>query len=95
MTDREKLIDIILHTPCVAVSSRTAAGHIADHLIANGVTFHVRKTENSMCLFCNSSMSSDAPDGSQVLVCFDCAGHEGKEMIVGDDEWCPNYNGIA
>ena len=95
MADREKLIDIILCTPCVAVSSRTAAGHIADHLIANGVTFHVHKTKNSMCLYCNNSMSSDAPDGSQVLVCFDCAGHEGKEMIVGDDEYCPNYNGIV
>ena len=37
-TMREKLIDIVLQTPCVAVSSRTAAGHIADWLIANGVT---------------------------------------------------------
>ena len=35
---REMLIDIIIQTPCVAVSSRTAAGHIADNLIANGVT---------------------------------------------------------
>ena len=66
---------------------------IADHLIENGVTFYVHKTENSMCLYCNNSMSSDAPDGSQVLVCFECAGYEGKEMIVGDDEYCTNYNG--
>ena len=51
------------------------------------------KTKNRICLYCNSSMSGDAPDGSQVLVCFNCAGHEGKEMIVGDDECCPNYNG--
>lgn len=35
---REKLIDIVLQTPCVAVSSRTAAGRIVDNLIANGVT---------------------------------------------------------
>lgn len=39
---REKLIDIVEHTPCVAVSSKTAAGHIADNLIANGVTIPVR-----------------------------------------------------
>ena len=37
MTDREKLTDIVVRTPCVAVSSRTAGEHIADHLIANGV----------------------------------------------------------
>lgn len=54
-----------------------------------------RKNTNQMCLYCGNSMSSDAPDGSQVLVCFDCAGYEGKEMIVGDDEYCPNYNGIV
>lgn len=66
-------------------------GKVADHLIDNGVTFYVHKTENTMCLYCNNSMSADAPDGSQVLVCFDCDGHEGKEMIVGEDEWCANY----
>ena len=52
-----------------------------------------RKNANQMCLYCGHSMSSDAPDGSEVLVCFNCAGHEGKEMIVGDDESCTNYNG--
>lgn len=45
-----------------------------------------------ICLFCSCSMSGDAPDGSQVLVCFDCAGHEGKEMIVEEDETCENFN---
>lgn len=34
---REKLVDLILRTPAVAVSSRTAAEHIADHLMENGV----------------------------------------------------------
>jgi hypothetical protein len=68
---------------------------IANHLIENGVTFYVHKTENSNCFYCHSSMSGDAPDGSQVLYCFDCAGHEGKEMIVGEDEYCTNYNGIV
>lgn len=38
MSDREKLIEIIIRTPCVAVSSRIAAEHIVDHLISNGVT---------------------------------------------------------
>lgn len=90
---REKLMKLIDELP--PHEGKTFEEALADHLIANGVTLYVHKTKNSMCLFCNSSMSSDAPDGSQVLVCFDCAGHEGKEMIVGDDEWCPNYNGIA
>ena len=39
---REKLIELIVQTPCVAVSSRIAAGHIADNLIANGITIPVR-----------------------------------------------------
>lgn len=47
--------------------------------------------ENKYCLFCVNSMSADAADGSMVLVCFDCKGYEGKEMIVGDDECCENY----
>ena len=48
--------------------------------------------KNRYCLFCNHSMSADAPDGSQVLVCFECEGYEGKEVIVGDDECCKNYS---
>lgn len=48
---------------------------------------------NQYCLFCDSSISADAMDGSQVLVCFDCDGHEGKEMQVDDDGCCANYNG--
>lgn len=47
----------------------------------------------NMCLFCGSSMSADAMDGSQVLVCFDCEGYEGKEMQVDEDFCCKNYNG--
>lgn len=38
MNERERLIKIITETPCVAVSSRIAAEHIADNLLANGVT---------------------------------------------------------
>ena len=83
------------NTPPIIGSIRSCQSHLfADYLIANGVIFYVHKTDNSMCLYCNNSMSGDAPDGSQVLFCFECAGHEGKEMIVGDDEYCSNYNGI-
>lgn len=35
---REKLIELIGRTPCCGFSSRTAVEHIADHLIAKGVT---------------------------------------------------------
>ena len=41
------------------------------------------------CLFCVNSLSADAMDGTQVLVCFDCKGYEGKEMQV--NEVCENY----
>lgn len=56
------------------------------------ITKEAAMENNKICLFCSCSMSSDAPDGSQVLVCFECAGHEGEEMIVGEDECCANYN---
>lgn len=36
-------------------------------------------------------MSGDAPDGSQVLVCFDCEGYEGREVYVDEDECCENF----
>lgn len=44
------------------------------------------------CLFCKHSMSCDAPDGSQVLVCFCCAGYEGKEVYP--DDVCENYSEV-
>ena len=43
------------------------------------------------CLYCQNSMSSDAMDGSEVLVCFDCEGYEGREMMVDEDGCCKNY----
>lgn len=46
-----------------------------------------------VCLFCVNSFSADAMDGSQVLVCFDCAGYEGREMQVDEDETCVNFKG--
>lgn len=48
--------------------------------------------KNKYCLFCCHSMSSDASDGSEVIVCFEREGFEGKEIIVGEDECCKNYN---
>ena len=38
MDVREKLVELICCTPCVGYSSRTSVEHIADWLIANGVT---------------------------------------------------------
>lgn len=43
------------------------------------------------CMFCDNSMTAVAFDGSEVLVCFDCVGYEGREMIVNDDDGCANY----
>lgn len=38
-------------------------------------------------------MSADSIfDGSQILVCFECAGKEGKETIVDEDFVCENYD---
>lgn len=45
------------------------------------------------CLFCVNSLSADAMDGSQVLVCFECAGFEGQDMQVDEDECCDNFKG--
>ena len=98
MSDKERIYNLLTDSDnpvSWCFPSNAEFLKLAEYLSDNGVTFYVHKTENSMCLYCNSSMSADAPDGSQVLVCFDCAGHEGKEMIVGDDECCPNYNGIV
>lgn len=45
------------------------------------------------CLFCVNSLSGDAPDGSQVLVCFDVPGFEGREIYVMEEQAqeCENY----
>lgn len=49
--------------------------------------------EEKCCLYCNHSMSADSVfDGSQMLVCFECAGKEGREIIVDDDSVCENYD---
>lgn len=44
------------------------------------------------CLYCGNSMSADAVDGSQVLVCFSQKGHEHTEMQVDDLFSCENFN---
>lgn len=47
--------------------------------------------ENKYCLFCKNSMSADEENEFSVLICFDCKGYEGREMIVDDDGCCENY----
>lgn len=48
---------------------------------------------NKNCLFCVNSLSGDAPDGSQGLVCFCVPGHEGSERWVNEDDAtsCENF----
>ena len=48
---------------------------------------------NRNCLFCSNSLSGDAPDGSQVLVCFEVPGFEGREMYVDEEQaqGCENW----
>ena len=50
-----------------------------------------QKTNRKCCLFCESSISANAIDGTEVLFCFNCEGFEGKEMMVDNDECCENY----
>lgn len=46
------------------------------------------------CLFCVNSLSADAMDGTQVLICCECKGHEGQEMQVEEDEYCDNFKEV-
>lgn len=48
---------------------------------------------SDICLFCKNSMTADAVDGTEVLVCFECAGYEGRLMMVDEDESCANVKG--
>ena len=41
------------------------------------------------CLFCMKSVLADAADGTQILICFDCKGYEGKGVHA--DHPCDNY----
>lgn len=68
-------------------------GFMAPQLAENNHEVDLIAGCGGCCLSCRHSMSGDAPDGTQVLVCFDCKGYEGKEMIVGEEECCENYKG--
>jgi len=69
------------------------------HLNESGSSHDMKKNKkildpNANCLFCVNSFSADSPaDGSEILVCYDCPGHIGKEMIVDEDDaqTCGNY----
>lgn len=79
MTDREKLIDIIVRTPCVAVSSRTAGEHIADHLLANGVV--VREKGEWVPYFDGDSIMPE-----RYFQCSNC----GSRGWIKRRNFCPN-----
>ena len=49
------------------------------------------REKHKCCLFCVNSLSADAMDGSQVLVCFECAGREHQEMQVDEEDCCDNF----
>lgn len=41
------------------------------------------------CMFCKKSIPEVALDGTEILICFDCKGYEGKGVHV--DHPCDNY----
>ena len=43
------------------------------------------------CLFCKNSLSADDENGSPVLVCFECSGHEGTKVQVAEESICKNF----
>lgn len=43
------------------------------------------------CWFCQNSVPATAMDQTEVLVCYNCAGYEGREMQVDEDETCDNF----
>lgn len=77
---REKLIDIIVQTPCVAVSSRTAAGRIADNLIANGVT--MKKLTNADLFRARNDYEL-----AESIASFVCDINEGVEYSDNPNDW--------
>lgn len=44
------------------------------------------------CLCCKKSLSAVALDGTEILICFDCKGYEGKGVHA--DHPCDNYEEI-
>lgn len=49
-----------------------------------------RKRKN--CLRCGNSVSEPFEDGRDILHCFDCVGHEGEDVVVLENGYCPNFN---
>lgn len=52
----------------------------------------VENPENKYCSFCEHSIPAIGADGNEILVCFKRKGHEGKEIIIYEDECCGNYS---
>lgn len=49
-------------------------------------------SERRDCLICKHSVSEPSEDGRDILHCFECAGHEGEDVVVLEDGCCPNFN---
>lgn len=58
----------------------------------NQVAYDPNVNPSKCCLFCHSSMSGTGLDGTDILVCFNCAGKENLEMEVYEDDYCENFN---
>ena len=43
------------------------------------------------CLSCQNSVYGTAMDGSDVLICYECAGHKGIAMQVSDEDVCEHF----
>lgn len=63
-----------------------------ENLSANQHSHEPNADPNKCCLFCHSSMSGTGLDGTDILVCFNCAGKENLEMEVYEDDYCENFN---
>lgn len=48
-----------------------------------------KEVDSRDCMFCKKSLSEVALDGTEILVCFDCKGYEGKGVHA--DHPCDNY----
>ena len=75
MTDREKLIELLQHSPTDAMGNH-GVGAMADHFLANGVTIPVRCKD---CVFCHYNSSNET---------YKCSTMNGMYRTVEPNEFC-------